>query len=471
MSFMKVTVDFDHKLRPWDGFGFNYVETAQTQDYSAEPQDYGGFSTLNEIQRQEIMDLVFGEDGLKPGLVKMFYDPWHQPKPEEPGDESLKVCMEHYDHETSTKWLRYFARNAVKISRERSQELQFITTLYGPPGWMTKQRELRGRDLDPAYRYACARYMVSWVKFLREQEGIPVKFISVHNEGEDYLRWRNDGKSKWGGHDYNLFWPTEQVVDFLRFGQSVLNANGLADVTFTPGECTNWLRFYEWGYADAIADDALALANMGLITSHGFSSLDYSRWFADWRSSGIDLLREKRPELHAWVTSTSWSNMDVFMLNEMRSNIYVAKVNGIIPWAGIQCSGLWKKGDPNPGTAIRILEDSTYKIEPGYYYYKHYCRAGQPGMAVARVSSNDTEVTPAAFSGNGTNNPDAFVLTNLSNETRCPNIILRGTAHTAFNVFQTTSEALDAKLGLLHAQNGILQVELPPMSVTSLFGN
>jgi hypothetical protein len=28
-----VTVDFSKNLRTWDGFGFNYVETAQTVDY------------------------------------------------------------------------------------------------------------------------------------------------------------------------------------------------------------------------------------------------------------------------------------------------------------------------------------------------------------------------------------------------------------------------------------------------------
>ena len=32
-------VDFSVKLRNWDGFGFNYVETAQTMDYVTDPQD------------------------------------------------------------------------------------------------------------------------------------------------------------------------------------------------------------------------------------------------------------------------------------------------------------------------------------------------------------------------------------------------------------------------------------------------
>ena len=71
-------IDFDKVLNQWDGFGVNYVETAQTRDYEKDAQEYGGFSTLSEEKRQEIIDLTFGEDGLKPGVVKMFLDPFHQ---------------------------------------------------------------------------------------------------------------------------------------------------------------------------------------------------------------------------------------------------------------------------------------------------------------------------------------------------------------------------------------------------------
>jgi hypothetical protein len=74
---IRATVDFSKKLRAWDGFGVNYVESAQTRDYKNDPQEYGGFSLLDEQERQHAINLIFGEDGLKPGLMKMFLDPWH----------------------------------------------------------------------------------------------------------------------------------------------------------------------------------------------------------------------------------------------------------------------------------------------------------------------------------------------------------------------------------------------------------
>ena len=349
---VRAEVDFTKKLREWDGFGVNYVEVAQTIDYDKDPQEYGGFSILNEKKRKEIIDLVFGDEGLKPGIIKMFYDPFHQAELGGP-----------FNHEKTTRWMRYFVREGLKKTRSRGGDLTIITTLYGPPPWVTKQKFLRGRDLDPKRKEDLANYMIDWVKWLREHEGFPVKYISLHNEGEDWMRWPTDGKSGniGQGHDYNMFWPPDQVVDFLKFMRPMMDKAGLKDVGITPGECSNWYRFSWWGYADAIADDQTALKNLGLVTSHGFYSGNYGRWFGEHRSVGIDTLRAKRPDLHAWVTSTSWSKMDATNIKEMHGNIYTAKVNAITPWACIQRPIQWVGGDPNPGNAFTVSEDGRFR--------------------------------------------------------------------------------------------------------------
>lgn len=278
--------------------------------------------------------MIFGPDGSKPGIVKMFLDPFHQEPPKPSYDFGTDVIdLSAYDHTTTTKWMRYFAAQGLAKTRSRGGDLKIITTLYGPPAWMTRQKCVRGRDLDPAYKRECAKYMISWAEYLIEVEGLPVKHISLHNEGEDYQRWPEDGHDTHleRSHDYNMYWPPEQVVDFLRFMRGMLDSNGMRDVGLTPGETTNWHRFSEWGYAYAIADDPEALRNLSLITSHGFRNPRFGRWFGDWRSVGNDILRAKEPGLHSWVTSTSWSKMDVNFVNEIRNQIYAAKVNAVIP--------------------------------------------------------------------------------------------------------------------------------------------
>ena len=112
MTSIQLRVDFGHVLRDWDGFGVNYIETAQTQDYASFPQDRGGLSVLREEDRQFVVDLFFGPDGLQPGLLKMFQDPFQQAQPE-PANHSDWPEPGAYDHTTTTQWMRYFAREGL----------------------------------------------------------------------------------------------------------------------------------------------------------------------------------------------------------------------------------------------------------------------------------------------------------------------------------------------------------------------
>jgi O-glycosyl hydrolase len=460
-SASRAVVDFSRKLQAWDGFGFNYVETAQTLDYRDDPQDYGGFSMLAETDRLKLIELVFGDEGLKVGLLKMFCDPLHQTAAGRP-----------YDHQTTTKYLRYFAREGVKMTRAAGRDLTIVTTLYGPPGYMTKQKVLRGRDLDPAHTAELVEYLVSWVRFLREKEGLPVKYVSLHNEGEDWSRWTRAGLTDNPGHDYNLFWPPEQVVEFIKLVDNRLQRAGLKEVRVTPGENTNWYRWGGWGYADAIAADDDALARLGLITSHGFYSGIYGRWFGEHQSAGTDRLRSLRPDLRAWVTSTSWGKMDAQNIREHHGNIYSAKVNGIIPWAGIQRPPKWVGGDPNPGSAITVREDGSFEVRQGYYFYKQISRAGQPGMAVVQTSVMDSELAVLAFASNGTTNSDVFVVINLGGD-RTVNVRIKGSPAERFMAYRTTNDEKERynAIGEFAPQQGTLAYRVPGGSVTTFFAS
>jgi len=456
----RTQVNFNKIIRTWDGFGVNYVEVAQTRDYEADPQEYGGFSVLRETDRQAVLDMIFNEDGLKPGVIKMFLDPFHQPAPGAP-----------YDHKTTTRWMRYFVREGLARTRAWGGDLEILTTLYGPPGWMTKQKFLRGRDLDPAFKDELGAYIAAWAGYLREEESFPVRYVGLHNEGEDWMRWPLDGSGPGEPrHDYNMYWPPEQVVDVLKRLPPILADHGLDDVGVAPGETSNWYRFAEYGYADAIADDEEALTGLELITSHGFKGAARGRWYGDWRSLGTDVLRAKKPGLHAWVTSTSWSDMDVDFVNEIRNNIYCAKVNAIIPWACIQRPGKWVGGDPNPGTAFRVYDDGHYEVLDGYHTFKQVSRAGQPGMAVAHTVSNDGRVGLIAFGANGTDNPDAFVVLNLADEPLALALDVRGSDHTRFEAARTGPGESYINLAAFELRDDTIPYEAPARSVTTFFG-
>jgi hypothetical protein len=456
------TVDFSRKIRTWDGFGFNYVQTSQTFDFKKNPQDYGGFSILKEKDREEILNLIFGEEGLKVNILKMFLDPFHQRAEGGP-----------YDHVTTTRHMVDFAKRGVQKTRQRGDDISIISTMYGPPGYMTKQKMIRGRDLDPAYSMHLCEYFAHWAEFLLHREQLPLRYISLHNEGEDWGRWPADGSvedTHKDGHDYNFFWSPEQTTTILKMLRPLFDKRGLKNVGITNGEYTNWYRFNAWGFAGALERDTFALRQIALITSHGFyvGSMTAGHWFGPHSSSGTDRLRAIRPELHAWTTSTAWNAftrqaprvyyMNEQFIKEVHGSILDAKVNAIIPWAGIQRASQWNKPDPNPGCAIRVFDDGTWEIQKGYYYYKQVSRAGQAGMAVADAFVMSSELSILAFASNGTTHSNAIVVINQSEEPREISIGLKGSQAFTYTAFRTSGRQdykmkSTAEIGFLEGDN------------------
>ena len=488
-------VDFSEKLQLWDGFGVNYVETSQTFDYEKWSQDYGSFSVLSQGAREQIIDLIFGDNGLRPDLVKMFLDPLHQQEKDGP-----------YDHETTTANMRHFVRRGHEISLQRGQDLSIVTTLYSPPGYMTLQRELRGRDLDPAFRDDLAAYLVSWAGFLREREGLPLRYISLHNEGESWLRWPLDGglaDIDATGHDYNMFWSPELVNDMLIRTRRALDDAGLGDVGLTPGESTNWFRFGAWGYASELAGNSGALDALSLITSHGFyvGRIEAGRWYGPHTNRANNIIREARPGLHSWTTSSAWCIKNdrmvvdneivrryivnsLFIL-EIYSNIYEAQVNGYIPWAFIQRASQWVRPDPNPGSAIRAYDDGTWEIRKGYYYYKQVTSAGRKGMHVVHTTSMDSRLNIIGFNGEGTPHPDAVVVVNSGTEDMQVRLSVKDSRHENFRAYRTSgSDVYEytetamyeaegdnySPLGTFALDGDILTYSAPANSVTTFLG-
>ncbi len=475
------TVDFDRKLRDWDGFGVNYVQARHTRDFTIFPQDYGGFSWLDEDEREQVIELVFGDEGLQPAILKMFCDSLHEPN----NDNSDPYSLDHsrFDHETTTNWIRYFARRGLALTRARGDDLAVLAGLYGPPGWTTRQKQPRGRDLDPAMKEEVAEYIAAWALYLRDVEQLPVKYISMHNEGEHKRRWRPDGTDHPShySHDYNMWWPDYQVVDFLKYARGVLDQLGLRQIGITSGETTTWERFFDFttldgekmAYARKIRKDPAALANLSLITSHGFNQKYDSR--------GIDLLREAKPELHAWTTSYTWGDMSLDIVEDARRHIYETKVNGLMPWATVHND--YESDKLSPPATFRVSGNANSPIKTNngvvtvtkcYYHFKQMTRAGRGGMAVAHVESDDPDITLIAWASNGTKHPDALLVLNKAGSTKDVAVTVRGSSATDFAARLTTDTAFGDRnyeeTSAFHFENGTLRFNAPPRSVTTFLG-
>ena len=362
------------------------------------------------------------------------------------------------------------------MMKEWGGSFSSIATLYAPAPWMTRQKYILGRDMDPEERYELAEYMASWVKYLREAEGIPVKYLSFHNEGDAYYRWPMDGSNPGEDHrDYNMYWPPEQVVDFLKITREVLDANQLQQVGLTPGETQTWYRFDQWGYARAIVDDPQALRNLSLITSHSFANTDIpnSIYYGDYRSIGQDLIQDVKPEVPVWITSRPWTEGPDFVEN-LRRDIYESKANGVIPWALIAGEMEWMGSDLtyNNGSmdkAFLIWKDGSMEVSDRYYFYKQVTRAGQPGSWVAEVINLDPALGAMAFKGTTSDQQDAFVLVNKSDTYKHVSLYIHGSESTDFKIHRTCTGENFKDLGTRPTTDGAMEYGCPPRSVTTFF--
>ncbi len=466
---LRARVDFSKHLRAWDGFGVNYVAAAQTRDWAKWPQDYGSFELLSESDRQQIIELIFGEDGLKPTIGKMFIDSLQAgtSKPAGVNPDPMVLQPAIYDHDTTTKWMRAFWREGLKRMRSRGEEPKIVATLYGPAPWMTKQKILRGRDIDPAEKHEIAKYIISFARAMIEKENIPIRFLSLHNEGgiEEERRWPADGRDgpEYAKHDYNAIWPVETVAEFIAFMREMLDHAGLQQVGLGNGECTRLDGTVK--YVEAIVRNPKALANYGLVTSHGFGRDDTM-----FTSAPMDVVRKVKPELHGWVTSASWGKMDMSFLRTIHHHIMTSRINGYIPWAVVQRHSQWVGGDPNPGTAILIDDQGKWSVQRGYYLFKHYCRVGRAGMAVADAESASPEVLVTAFAAAGTRSRDAAVVLNTGETPQKLELRVAGSQSRRFAVVATDDTRTYQRVADATPREGVVSLELPPRSAHTLEG-
>lgn len=447
----KAAVDFGRKLRDWDGFGVNYVEMTHSRDGRYE--DYGSFSLMPVADSEMALDLIFGADGLRPGLVKMFLNPYLLDEP--PTLDGLD--LDAYRFEDYMPQILRFAREGIRRSAAWGGALRFYAGHYGPPAWATRQKAVRGRDLDPAMREPLAIYLLGCAQWLRERGGVPVEAIGLHNEGEAGDRWPDDPR-----HDFNMHWPPEQVADFMGMMGPLKEAFGVPDLRLCPGETTLWSAFRP--YADAVVADAEACANIGLITSHGFGKV--------YDAYGVDLLRGVNPDLHAWTTSTSWLKTGgAGFAADFAEQIYGVKLNGLIPWAVIQRAPYWPGGDPNPNPPLLVRErEGQWRVEvrQPYHYYKQLTRAGRPGTAVAPVDGDGDGLRLLAFADNGSGHGDAFVVMNHGEESLEVELAVSG-SEGPFGARRTTPSEQFAPLGEVGLRAGRMTYAAPPASVTTFF--
>ena len=452
---IRAYVDFSRKIREWDGFGVIFANK-NCNKQTLEPTLFdcnNGY--ISEPYQKKTVELLFGNNGLRVPIIKTFLN---CPEPKQnnfKSNENDPIDINEYAFNPLDNATAEFFNSAAAASAQWGGALQMLCTYTNPPGWMTKQKVAGGKDLEPSHRIDYARSMVAGIKYLVQKQ-FPVHFLSIHHHGEDWERWCG-GESINSSGLLSLYWPPEQVVDFLKLLRRMLDKNGLGFIGLTPGEIGNWLRFVDWGYSNAIIDDPAAIQSLGLLTSTSLTTGSDPGNLVLVNSSGIDEIREQRSDIHAWFTELNPVTQITSYLMQIRNLIYNSKVNAVIL-----------------GDAINLscdTYDSALTTSGAFYYLKLFCRSGLPGTAICQVACNTKGASLIGFAGNAKKNCDAFIVINSGeNEYDLP-IEIRGSANGIFSVYRTSTFEKYQNIGNIHVKEGKILFKALPFSATAFFGS
>lgn len=461
---IRAYVDFSRKIREWDGFGVSFSNINCQKPNLALSLFPHSTGILPGFDYKKNAELLFGGNGLRISIIKTFLNSAEQKQENIKYNETDIIDTKAISYKPFDDQTGEFCNRAIAASSQWGGALRMLCTFTNPPAWMTKQKISGGKDLEPSHRIDYARTMVTGLKYLVEKQ-YPIQYLSMHYHGEDWESWCENGNTT-NCSLLSLYWPPEQVVDFLKLLRRMLDKNGLAGIGLTSGEIGGWLRFVDWGYSNAILDDPDAIQSLGLLTSTSLIKNSDPGQHLLVNSSGIDEIREHRTDMHAWYTVLHPMTPSPFFLMQIRNSIYNSKVNAVILG---DATYLFCGNSGNSPMSHKI--DYAYSVPDSFYYLKPLCRAGQPGTAICQVACNTNGAALVGFSGNATKNHDTFVIINTSEFEYDLPIEIRGSANGIFNVFRTSSFEKYQHLGNVHVKEGKILFKSIPFSVTAFYGS
>lgn len=319
-------------------------------------QDVGGWA---DEKRTLVADLLFDREkgvglsfyryNLGGGNGENIQDTWRRA-------ETFEVAPGQYDwtRDANAMWM-------LRAARDRGVE-HFVAFVNSPPARMTVSGLTTGEkdgksNLPPEMYGEFSQYLVDVVRHLREDENIPVDWISPINEPQWNWSYKN-------GQEGCHYGPNE-VLELTRVLLQTLEKNQLEDVKLTLFESGEWKSSDV--YIEKLASDPQVWAALPHLSIHSYWSTradkerfmkyfqknhpDKPLWMSEWtemqegRDTGMDSALVMASTIHDDLTITSvtsWQYWIAVSKYQYRDGlIYVNPLDQDV----IQTKRLWVMGN------------------------------------------------------------------------------------------------------------------------------
>lgn len=460
-SVVKLKLGDEHTHQVIDGFGCAFAEWSHR--------------IWNNIQREAVMEDLFGKDGLNLNIFRGEIFPHYQD--DVTGEIEFRMDAEYNRSADdpvfmNNYWYKYHGNECAEqvqlgqmwlvdyLSRKhKDKDIKYIFSVWSPPAkWKTNNSMSRGK-LKPENYDNYANYLVDFMDAYEQKFGIDIYAVSPSNEPDNTF-------SSWSG----CGWTQKELADFCHNNfRPTLNGRGQEATKIIYGEWSWWktaMTNVNSGlqYKPELANDDVIAAG------HGYSTKD----------EVIAPFEEAvKKNMHVWQTEVSddkgrketWEDA---MRWAKTFHTYLANghVNGFVWWAGARpCSttgeNLIQLEEALPGT--------TYYRVPRYYTYGQFSKFIDAGSHRMDVETLPSEADPfpqeLLVSAYVKDNRYTFVLVNPSEKESFTTLLEIEGKEFQNMIAYTSSESVKWQRKKINPSlNGLRAVTVPKYSVVTVTG-
>ncbi|WP_455593219.1 glycoside hydrolase [Bacteroides sp.] len=402
-------------------------------------------------KRTEVMDLLFGKDGLCLSILRGEIFPQ---SPTDTIDKSLKTKAQ--------LWVSHYAQDICNVDK-------LIYSAWTPPAHMKSNGKDSHGFLKPEYYQAYADYLVNFCKAYQEN-GLHIYAISPSNEPGYEAPWNS------------CKWTPGQMGQFLSENLAPVMKEHCPAIKIIYGENPTWstpqnpmLQFIS---SDKFVNEILdtypdVTGDMFIASGHGYD-IPVSEYFKDLKDIATPIIRYTKAierGQNVWVTEISSTDpLDAGMANGLKwaatyhDYLTKANINGFVWWGGaIPTSN-------NESLIVLGKNGEDYSLTKRYDTFGNYTRyipVGSHRIRTEQVSLPDTVRVSSFCKGN----QHSTVAINPTNKTITCRLAIKGCKVTGNLQAYTTTAKKKWEENIIKPNKSYYTVTLLPESVTTLVGS
>lgn len=385
----------------------SYAQNSVTLQWNNEKQEIDGFGVAqagwahrlyNHFQRDEIMDMMFGQDGLKLNILRGEIFPSYWAKE---GDTSfdlqadLDLPLTDPFMAVETDDLKQRGQLWItKLAKEKYNVDKLMFSAWSPPAYMKSNQGVSNGYLKRKYHQAYADYLAAFYKAYASV-GLTPYAISPSNEPGYAAPWNS---SLWTPDKMGLFIVENLGPTFKREGIPAKIVFGENPYWSVNNQLISVLSSYDFN--KLIIDEYPELKEFNVVASgHGYVINEEYGPLQDILDTPIvpyDFAEEKG--IPVWMTEISTVDpLDTTMNNALvwaetfHKYLTIANLNAFIWWAGAL------PADNNEGIILLNRDRDGYTVARRYDTFGNFTRYIPSGSRRIEVSSPNEELLVSAY--------------------------------------------------------------------------